>query len=231
VTAKRPCPVEELTSGPQSGFSLPRVRTKTCPLFSSATLKHSIRHESGSRSQQSLSRLLDELCQFHVLDGSTPNRVADLPRVSDPTENLIRVTTRPAIIEWIDNDLSDDEFPSFDDWNHRTREVIERCSAWHTLFEHTEQRTGADYGPRRRRETRVHALVVAAPNDQGAPAAHDVGGAAIKFRNCYRFELRRVEVRHRESPNPAIVPIVQASSQAFRGRHHLDGSSPPRARS
>jgi hypothetical protein len=33
------------------GFSLPKVRTKTYPLFSSAKLKHSIRHESGFRSQ------------------------------------------------------------------------------------------------------------------------------------------------------------------------------------
>jgi Cap4, dsDNA endonuclease domain/NACHT domain len=172
--------------------------------------------------RESINVALDELRQADVLDDATANSVADLLRVSDPTDHLIQLTARPPFIKWIDTELGDAEFLSFGDWDRLTRAFLHRNPAWYTLFEHTEQRTGGDYGRPRRRATRVHALLVAVPRDEVTPTAHEVNEAAIKFRNRYRFELRRAQVRDRELPNPAIFPIVQASTRAFRGRHHLD---------
>jgi len=172
--------------------------------------------------RESINVVLDELRQAQILDDVTANNVADLLRVSDPTEPLIQLTTPPPFIKWIDTDIGDVEFLSFNDWDHLARAFLDRHPAWYTLFEHTEQRTGGEHGPLRRRATRVRALVVAVLVDQVIPSADNVRDAAIEFRNRYRFELRRVEAGRREVLNPAIVPLVQASTRAFRGRHHLD---------
>ena len=172
--------------------------------------------------RESINTVLHEFHQAHVLDGHDADRVADMVRMMDPTDLAQDSATRPTFVQWIDAAQADADFLSFQDWDSLKHALLLRDSAWQTVFEHTEQRGDKEHAHNNPRSTRVKVLLVGIIGGQIIPTIDDINDAALEFRNQYRFELPHIQGAYSKSPNSTVVPIIQCSTQTFRGRHRLD---------
>jgi hypothetical protein len=175
--------------------------------------------------REAINLVLHELIQAHEVKENDLKDFADLLRLYDPTDLLVEPGSRPARVNWISPNLSESSFLSFQDWDDLKRALQIRDQTWVTVFEDCEQRSGdgsiSGDGP----ATRVHVVLFGVKGGGRGQQPKPSGARTVQLRNRYRFELRQPPaglsaLRGRES-----VPIVQVSSNALRGRHHLDTAS------
>jgi len=180
--------------------------------------------EYDQAARSALNRAVQAFLESHVVESETLAQVEDILRLRDPGDVLVRSLGRPVQINWIDRDLSDEEFNAFADIENLKASFSQRDREWLTVFEYTDQRVGErhEYGPQR--ATKVRLTVFGVARGGAPPTIREVRdeaqkGALSAVRNRYRFELPRFTT-------PASItrafPIVVISSRNFRGRHTPD---------
>ena len=179
-------------------------------------------YDSAARS--ALNRSVQMLVNAHELDHRELKFVEDVLRLRDPSDILVRKVQRPTQVCWIEEGITDEDFLEFRDLDDIKSGYALRDGDWVTIFEHTEQRIGENYGSDPQRATKVRVIAFGVPQYAPCPTLSDVQietgrGSLLPIRNRYRFELSRTVP---PTGQGSIVPIVVVTSRAFRGRNLLN---------
>jgi len=180
--------------------------------------------------REAMNLALHELVQAHFVDEGALGETADVLRLYDPTDMLVRRVSRPGKIAWIDTELPDEEFIRYADMDSLKERYALRDERWVSLYEHTELRIGDQHTADQTRASKVRVTVFGVTRGSTAPTLREIDeeakdGALVPLRNRYRFELARIEPASSQLLSDIggrLVPIVQVSRRLFRGRHTLD---------
>jgi len=175
--------------------------------------------------QQAINTAAWDAQLYDIADEEALARNADVLRLYDPTDLLIQPVSRPPRVDWFTAGISDEEFLSFADWKRLKESLLQRDAGWATLFEHCEQRTGERVPDGSTRACRVHIAVFGLKGDRGELMPESLDEVTIRLRNRYRFELRADSSVPGVVTRSGVIPIVQVSGNALRGRQGLDTAS------
>src|SRR5262249_35145545 len=90
--------------------------------------------------REAMNCALHELVREHSVDEDALGETADMLRLYDPTDMLVRRISRPGKIAWIDTELPDEEFIRYADIDSLKERYALRDERWVSLYEHTELR-------------------------------------------------------------------------------------------
>ena len=180
--------------------------------------------------REAMNCALHELVQEHSIDEDALGESADVLRLYDPTDVLVRRVSRPGKITWIDTELSDEEFIRYADMDSLKKRYVLRDERWVSLYEHTELRMSDQPRAEPARASKIRVTVFGVTRGSPAPTLREIDeeakkGALAPLRNRYRFELTRMEPTLSQllsGLGGRLVPIIQVSRRSFRGRHTPD---------
>ena len=148
--------------------------------------------------REAMNLALHELVQEYSVDEDVLGESADVLRLYDPTDVLVRRVSRPGKITWIDEALSDEEFIRYADMDSLKERYALRDERWVSLYEHTELRMGKPHTADQTRASKVRVTVFGVIRGSPAPTLRELDetsreGVLAPLRNRYRFELARIE--------------------------------------
>jgi hypothetical protein len=126
---------------------------------------------------------------------------------------------RPSQVDWIDSNLSADDFKNFADWDAITARLRNQTENWISLFEDTEQRLAPGMGSGPSRATRVKTSLFYAPSGQRREDLGDMRKLQLAWMDLYRFELRDLKLGPKRLRTlQERGAFSQVSMRCFRGR-------------
>lgn len=167
----------------------------------------------------SINQALVRLLGAHEIDPEYVTENADVLRLRDPTDSLIRHVSRPARVEWLAHAASDSEFLEFTDIEDAIENALRIEDGFIRLFEYTEQRDGSnEIGNRSCRASiaRVELFGLSPSGAQYSSLELNRMSAELRIRdrNAYRTEITKRGIRD----SLPFVPLVVVAARAFRGR-------------
>lgn len=166
----------------------------------------------------SINRALVRLLEAREIDPEHVAENADILRLRDPTDSLVRPASRPSKVSWLAQAASDTEFLGFADMEDSIACALGIEDGFVRLFEYTEQRESDEIGASSRR-TCIARVELFGLTSSGAELSRSelVGlftDRRIRDRNAYRTEI----VRRVIQDSQPVVPLVVVANRAFRGR-------------
>ena len=179
--------------------------------------------------QKALNMMFSQEIQEQIYEDGFIQKVKNDFRLYDPTDLFVTVHKRPESINWIDPEMSDEDFLAFDDIEEKFLSFLNRDEHWITLYEDGHQRAKDEPSLHDHKTNyfRVVAFLVSSiqyPNVDCVKAVlHNV--PFIAMQNCYRFEVPHVFPASDTFPVRGIKPIIGISENHFRGQDELSISS------
>jgi hypothetical protein len=174
--------------------------------------------------------IAEELFQEGLIPAAAAVHFAALVRVADPTDSSVTLQTKPSHIDWVAENLSQEEFADFADWNSLKGRIQTQAHPWITLFEETEQRISQGRGePKPGRVSRSSTSLFALPDGVGPHSQEQLDDLQPGWLNRYRYELPYLRVGS-ASTNLLARPLsmTQLSIRHFRGsRRNFIAAVPP----
>ncbi|MGY0561727.1 hypothetical protein ACW7G2_13540 [Luteimonas sp. A277] len=168
--------------------------------------------------REAINRGIVSLINAHEIGPAYVMGTADVLRLRDPTDSLVRIVSRPERIEWLSFAESQDDFLNFRDSDQAIANALRSRDGFTRLFEYSEQRgieRDSDHSSRvcaaRVELFGVHQLGRALTEKD---MLSQIGWLDNSFRNFYRTEIARRAVPQ----EGALVPLVAVSRRQFRGR-------------
>ena len=177
---------------------------------------------SGSYDQATrtaINIVAQELFDEGLIEPRGASRFSSLLRIADPTDRLITLQQKPDRIDWVTEQISQDEFATFADWESLLERVATPSDDWVPLFERTEQRISDGMGSRvRRRMSIAMTTLFVAPKKTRRPKPEALDDLLDDWVNLYRSELPQFGV-NKNTPDFQTLPcpLVQVSTRSFRG--------------
>ena len=168
--------------------------------------------------REAVNRGIVNLIDAHEFNYAYAMQSANVLRLRDPTDSLVRTVSKPKRIEWLSFADSQEDFLNFRDSDQAIACALESRDGFTRLFEYTEQRgTGRD-NVRSARCCIVRVELFGVSHKGEMLAARDLLSLSNRldnsFRNSYRTEIVRIEIPQKWS----LVPLIAVSRRQFRGR-------------
>lgn len=168
--------------------------------------------------REAINRGIVNLINAHEIDPTYILGAADVLRLRDPTDSLVRTVSWPERIKWLSFAESQDDFLNFRDSDKAIANALRSRDGFTRLFEYSEQRgieRESDHTARvcvaRIELFGVHQLDRTLTEKD---LLSQIGTLGNSFRNFYRTEIARRAVPQ----GRALVPLVAVSRRQFRGR-------------
>jgi hypothetical protein len=174
--------------------------------------------------------IAEDLFQEGLIPAAAAVHFAALVRVADPTDSSVTLQRKPSHIDWVAENLSQQQFAEFADWDSLKGRIQNQAHPWVTLFEETEQRISEGRGePKPGRVSRSSISLFALPEGIRPPSQEKLDDLQPGWLNRYRYELPYLRARS-ASTNPLARPLsmAQLSIRYFRGsRRNIIAAVPP----
>ena len=169
--------------------------------------------------RSSVNRAVSRLMDAREINPTYLSEAAEVLRLRDPTDSLVKPVSRPEKVDWLSVAACDADFMEFADLDACVEAALSVEDGFARLFEYTEQRSGGEIGSQCQRAcvVRVEMFGSLATGMElpSATLSALYADSRIRNRNLYRFELPWREGGVTEP----IVPLVSSSLRVFRGRH------------
>ena len=167
--------------------------------------------------KSSLNRIFHSKLKRNCFESSFVEKIRTKFRVYDPSKLVYSIITRPDYINWIPENISKEDFLSFNDFDSLVNNLINREGDYITLVEYGNQRVN------RYKELNgtCYFEVRAFLKKQDFDLTKMDNLPFIQLENQYAYELPLAEYNSSTFPINQIVPLIQISCNNFRGEQDL----------
>jgi len=168
--------------------------------------------------REAINRGIVNLIDAHEIDHAHVMSNADVLRLRDPTDSLVRPVSKPEKIEWLSFADSLEDFLEFRDLEEAIANALRSRDGFTSLFEYSEQRGVGRDDERSAKVCIARVELFGVDQSCRTFTEEDLISRSIgldsSFRNLYRTEIARRTV----PPMGSLVPLVAVSRRMFRGR-------------
>jgi hypothetical protein len=168
--------------------------------------------------RSAINMALVNLLEAGEIDAGFLREVADVLRIRDASDSLLRTVSRPSYVDWVDPAQGETEFLAFQDFDAIVQEALRPRDGYLRVFEYAEQREGGGIGSRDSRVTiiRLELFGVARTDERESAELVELAiDERVRWRNAFRTQLRLNQVT---TEHNGFIPLVVSSTRAFRGR-------------
>lgn len=154
----------------------------------------------------------------------TPEAVVEargLLRIFDPSDLLIKVTSRPADVSYINNKLSEEEFATFSDFDEIVANISGRNQNFVTLVDFGSQRTSGYKELNGTCYFEVKAFLKDKSFDLAKLKNYDSPEPFLSFDNKYAYEIPSLDDWSSSFHKSKLEPLLELSHSSFRGEEGL----------
>lgn len=172
--------------------------------------------------RSSINMALVNLLDAREVEADTLREMADVLRIRDASDSLVRTVSRPSYVDWVGGAQSKAEFLEFENLDAIVREALRPRDGYLRAFEYAEQREGGEIGNHDSRVTivRLELFGVACSDEREIDELVELAiDERVRWRNAFRTQLRLNQVA---TDHDGFIPLVVSSSRAFRGRSTRD---------
>lgn len=168
--------------------------------------------------REAVNRGIVNLIDAHEFNYAYAMQNADVLRLRDPTDSLVRAVSRPKRTEWLSFAESEEDFLNFRDSDQAIARALESVDGFTRLFEYTEQR-GADRDNDRLARCCIARIELFGVSQNGEMVVEkDLLSLSDRLGNSFRNFYRTEIVRKVIAQKGALVSLVAVSRRQFRGR-------------
>lgn len=168
--------------------------------------------------REAINRGIVNLIDAHEIPPAYAMGNADVLRLRDPTDSLVRTVSRPERIEWLSFADSQEDFLNFRDLDQAIASALRSRDGFCRLFEYSEQRGTERNNDRSARVCIARVELFGVYQLDRTFSEEELTSQSSRlentFRNLYRTEIARRAVSQAWS----LVPLVAVSRRNFRGR-------------
>lgn len=168
--------------------------------------------------REAINRSIVNLMDAHEISFAHAMGNADVLRLRDPTDSLVRTVSRPQRIEWLSFVDSQEDFLDFRDADQAIAGALQSWDGFTRLFEYSEQR-GTERDSAHSARVCIACVELFGVDQLDRTLSEEElasqnSSLDNSFRNRYRTEIARRSI----SQTCPLVPLVAVSSRNFRGR-------------
>jgi hypothetical protein len=168
--------------------------------------------------REALNRGIVNLIGAHEINHAYAIGNADVLRLRDPTDSLVRTVSRPERIEWLSFADSQEDFLNFGDSDQAIASALRSRDGFTRLFEYSEKRGVEQDGDHSARACIARVELFGVHHLGRMLTERDLLSQSERLGNSFR-NLYRTEISRRAVPQVrSLVPLIAVSRRQFRGR-------------